>query len=287
MIYFTRVFLRQAQTIISNIGLMVMFSLPIFFVSCASLSKGPTEFEQFSLSFSHEIDKAEQNIEKYSVFAKNLSGYEKRVGNLSDIDYTDIEEILSNISNAKKEMDLQIQKAKDIGRSVTADGYYANSKKKVHGWDNVAYTNMYVETRLNALDQTNREAGEIYGSIDLNLLKRPNKPFNANVTRLITQANIEVASAKSDVAAKDWTSGKSAVDRANNTIKNALSLELNDIEQYQTMLIQSELKKVSSDISLGSTINKAGLIIEDAAKGATSILGGIGDILKGVGEKLK
>jgi hypothetical protein len=266
---------------------MGMFSLSMFFVSCASLSKGPTEFEQFSVSFSQEVDKAEQNIEKYLVFVKELSGYEKRIGNLLDIDYTNIEEILSNISNVKKGMDLQIQKAKDIGRSVTSDGYYTNTKKKVRGWDNVVYINMCVETKLSALDQANREAGEIYGSIDLNLLKRPNKPFNANVTRLITDAKIEVASAKSDVAAKDWTSGKSAVDRANNAIKNALNLELNDIEQYQITLIQNELKKVSSDISLGSTINKAGSIIEDAAKGATGILDGIGDILKGVGKKLK
>jgi hypothetical protein len=286
MTYFTRIFSRQAQTTILNIGLIVIF-LSMSFVSCASLSKGPTEFEQYSVLFSQEIDKAEQSIEKYLVFTKELSGYEKRIRNLLDIDYTNIEEILSNIPNAKKEMDLQIQKANDIGRSVTSDGYYTNTKKKVRGWDNIAYINMYVETKLSALDQANKEAREVYGSIDLNLLKRPNKPFHANVTKLITQANIEIASAKSDVAAKDWTSGKSAVDRANNAIKNALRLELNDIEQYQITLIQSGLEKVSSDVSLGSTINKAGSIIEDAAKGATGILGGIGDILKGVGEKLK
>jgi hypothetical protein len=287
MIYFTRIFPGQARAIILNIGFVVMFSLSIFLVSCASLSKGPTEFEQFSLLFSQEIDKAEQNIEKYSAFAKELSGYEKRVGNLLDIDYVNIEEILSSISNVKKAVDLQIQNARDIGRSVTADGYYTSTKNKVHGWDNIAYINMHIETKLDALAQANREAGEIYGTIDLNLLKKPNRPFNTNVTRLITQANIEVASAKSDVAAKDWTSGKSAVNRANTAIKNALSLELNDVEQYQITSIQSELKKVSSDISLGSTMNKAGSIIEDAAKGATGILDGIGGILKGVGEKLK
>lgn len=287
MICFKKIFPRQAQTTILNIGLMIMFSLSMIFVSCASLSKGPTEFEQFSVSFSQEVDKAGQNIEEYLVFVKELFGYEKRIGNLSDIDYDNIEEVLSNISNAKKGTDLQIQKAKEIVRSVTADGYYTDTKKKVRGWDTVAYTNMYIETKLSALDQANREAREIYDSIDLNLLKRPNKPFNANITKLITQANIEVASAKSDVIAKDWTSGKNAVDRANSAIKNALTLELNDVEQYQMALVQNELKRVSSDISLGSTLNKAGSIIEDTAKGATGILGGIGGILKGIGEKLK
>jgi hypothetical protein len=258
----------------------------MLFVSCASSSKAPTEFEQFSVSFSQEVDNAEQNIEKYSELVKELSGYENRLGDLSDIDYTNINETLSNASGAKKEMDVQIQKAKDIGRSVTADGRYTNTKKKVRGWNNDAYTNMSVEIKLSALDRAKRAAEEIYGSINLNLLKRPNKPFNAKATSLIKQSNFEVASAKSDVAAKDWTSGKSATNRANNAIKNALSLDLNDIEQYQINWIQDELKKVSSDISLGSTLNTAGSIIEDAARGATGILGGIGDILKGVGKKI-
>jgi hypothetical protein len=286
MTFFKRMLLKHAQTKILSIEHIVMLFLSMFYVSCASLSKNPTQFEQFSLSFSQEVNKAEQSIGNYSVFVKELSGYEKRVGNLLDDDYTNIEEILLNIPNTKKEMDLQIQKAKDIGRSVTSDGYYADTRKKVRGWDNVAYTNMFVGAKLNALDQTSRGAMEIYNSIDLNLLKRPNKPFNANVTKLITQANIEITSAESDVAAKDWASGKDAVDRANNVIKNILRLELNDIEQYQIALIQNDLKKVSSDISLGSTLNKAGSLIEDAAKGATGILGGIGNILKGVGEKL-
>jgi hypothetical protein len=272
---------RQPQATILSIGFVVML-----FVSCASSSKAPTAFEKFSVSFSQEVDKAEENIEKYSELVKELSGYEKRLGDLLDIDYMNINEILTNISDAKKKMDLQIQKAKDIGRSVTADGRYTNTKKKVRGWNNDAYTNMYVEMKLSALDQAKSEAVGIYGSIDLNLLKRPNKPFNANVTRLIKQANIDVASAKSDVAAKDWTSGKSATNRANTAIKNALSLELNDVEQYQITWIQNELKKVSSDISLGSTLNTAGSIIEDAARGATGILGGIGDILKGVGKNI-
>jgi hypothetical protein len=266
---------------------VAVFSLSMFFVSCAGLSKGSTEFKRFSVSFSREVDQAEQNIAAYSTLVQELSGYEKRVGNLSNIDYDTIEKVSSNISNAKKRMDLQIQKAKDTGRSVTADGYYTDTQKQVRGWDADAYTNMYVETKLSALDQASREAGKTYGSIDLNLLKRPNKPFNAEATRLITQANIELASAKSDVAAKDWTSGRNAVDRANSTIKNALALELNDVEQYQMASIQNELKKVSSDISLGSTLNKAGSIIEDAARGATGILGGIGEILKGVGEQLQ
>jgi hypothetical protein len=263
-----------------------MFSLSMFFASCAGLSKGSTEFERFSASFSREVDKAEQNIEAYSALVQELAGYEKRVGNLSNIDYDTIEKVSSNISGAKKDMDLQIQKAKDTGRSVTADGYYTDTQKEVRGWNAVAYTNMYVETKLSALDQANREAGKAYGSIDLNLLRRPNKPFNENVTKLITQANIELASAKSDAAVKDWASGRNAVDRANSAIKNALALESNDVEQYQITLIQNELKKVSSDISLGSTLNKAGSIIEDAAKGAMGILDGIGDILKGVGEQL-
>jgi hypothetical protein len=34
-------------------------------------------------------------------------------------------------------------------------------------------------------------------------------------------------------------------------------------------------------------LNKAGSIVEDAARGATGILGGIGEILKGVGEQLQ
>jgi primosomal protein N' len=265
---------------------MVMVSASMSFVSCANLSKGPTEFEQFSASFSQEIDKAGQSIEAYSVFVKELSGYEKRVGNLLNVDYDHIEETVSNIAHTKKEMDLQIQKAKDTGRSVTANGCYTDTGTEVRGWDSAAYTNMHIETKLSALDRASREAGKIYDSLDVNLLKRPNKPFNANATKLITQANIEVASAKSDIAAKDWASGKNAADRANDAIKHALILELNDVEQYQITLAQNELRKVSSDISLGSTLNKAGSIIEDAAKGATGILGGIGDILKGVGKKL-
>jgi hypothetical protein len=287
MAYFAGIFPRQVQTATLNSGLMAAAFLSMFCVSCAGSSKGPTEFEQFSVSFSQEVDKAEQNIKNYSALAKELSGYEKGVGNLLDIDYTNIEEILSNIPHVKKEADLQIQKAKAVGRSVTAGGYYTNTEQMIGGWDNIAYTNMYVEVKLSALDQANREAEGIYRSIDLNLLKKPNKQFNAETTRLITQANIEIASAKSDIAAKDWTSGKSAVDRANNVIKNTLSLELNDIEQYQITVIQNELKKVSSDISLGSALNKAGSVIEDAAKGAVDILGGIGEILQGVGERLK
>jgi hypothetical protein len=283
MTYFAGIISRRVRAGTLNMGLAVF----MFFVSYAAFAKGQTEFERFSLSFSREVDRAEQNIEAYSVFVKELSEYEKSVGDLLDSDYTTIEEILSDIPGVKKEKDVQIQRAKDTGRSVSADGYYTKTKEKMDGWDNAAYTAMHIETKLSALDQADREAENIYGSIDLNLLKRPNKPFNADVTRLITQAHIEIASAQSDIAAKDWTSGKASVDRANSVIKSALSLELNDIEQYQLTSIQNELKKVSSAISLGSTLNKSGSIIEDAAKGAAGILGGIGEILKGVGERLQ
>jgi hypothetical protein len=283
---FTMIFSKQTRTVLLNIGLTAALSAPALLLSCAGLSKGKTEFERFSVSFSQEADKAEQAIEKYSALAEKLSEYEKRVGNLSDNDYANIEELLSNISNAKNEMDLQTQKAKDIGKSITAEGYYATTNEKVRGWDAMAYTDMHIDAKLSALNQTSREARRIYDSIDLNLLKKPNKPFNANATKLITQATIEVDSVKSDVAIKDWASGQNAVERANDTVKNALRLELNNIEHYQIMLLQDELRKLSSVISLGSTLNKAGSIIEDAAKGAVGILGGIGGILKGVGEKL-
>jgi hypothetical protein len=270
----------------SKITVAALF-LSMLLAACSGLPRGSTEFERFSRSFSREASRAEQTIADYSALVSELSGYEKRVGNLSNVDYDTIEKLSSNIADSKKKMDLQIQKAKDTGRSVTAEGYYADTPKQVRGWDSAAYANMYVETELGALDQADREAGKAYGSLDFNLLARPNKPFNPEVTRLITQANIELASAKSDIAARDWASGRNAVDRANSAIKSALALELNDVEQYQMASIQNDLKKVSSDISLGSTLNKAGSIVEDAARGATGILGGIGEILKGVGEQLQ
>jgi hypothetical protein len=255
-------------------------------ISCASLSNSKTPFEQFCLSFSQEVTKAEQSIGKYRDFVKELSDYEKRVGTLSDPDYESLDSILLEIPDAKQNMEVQIKYAKDIGRSVTADGYYTETKKSVRGWDAVVYTNLHVDTTLGALGQTATETMAKYNSIDLNLLKRPNKPFNANFYKILTEANIEIASAKSDVAAKDWTSGKSAVNRANEAIKRVLKLDLNNIEQYQISLIQSDLKKVSQDISLGSTINKAGSIVEGAAEGAAGILGGLGNILKGIGNKV-
>jgi hypothetical protein len=266
---------------------MALLVAAMLFVSCAGLSKGPTEFERFSTSFAQEVAQAEQTIEQYAVSARELSGYEQRVGNLSDSDYAGIEKITSKSSDAKRKKDLQLQKANDTGRSVTADGYYAKTKEPVGGWDNAAYAALHIETTLRALDQANREAEQLYGAIDFTLLKKPNKPFNASATRLIAQAHSEIVSAQSDVAAKDWAAGKDSVDRANSVIKNALTLELNDIEQHQITLLQNKLRKVSSDVSLGSTLHKAGSIIEDAAKGATGILGGIGEILKGVGEQLQ
>jgi hypothetical protein len=265
---------------------VLLIVLSVFLASCASLSKGKTEFERFSFSFSQEASKAEQSINKYSEFVKKLSDYEKRVGNLSDADYVDISETLTDIHEYKNKMDLQIQKAKNTSRSVTPDGYYKDTGKKVRGWDNVVYLDMHIEAKLNALDQASMEAGKNYNAIDLNLLGKPDKPFNADAARLIRLAKSEIAAAVSDVSAKDWTSGKSSVDRANNAIKDALKLELNTIEQYQISLTQNDLRKVSSDISLGSTLNKAGAIIENAVEGATGILGGIGDILKGIGNQL-
>ena len=286
MTYFIKPLPRKKQITVLNTDRFMLVVLSVFLTSCVSLSKAPTQFEQFSFSFLQEINKAEQNINKYSEFVKKLSGYEKRIGNLLDADYVDINEILTYIPDTKNEMDLQIQKAKDIGWSVTSDGYYKDTRKKVRGWDNVAYTSMHIETKLDALDKTSIEAKKNYNIIDINLLKKPNKPFNADATRLIMQAKIDIASAASDVSAKDWTSGKSNVDRANDAIKNALKLELNNIELYQITLIQNDLKKVSSDISLGSALNKTGSLIEDAAKGATGILDGVGGILKGIGKKL-
>jgi hypothetical protein len=283
MVYFTK---AQMQITISNIKFFVGIFSVISLASCASLSKGPTQFEQFALSFSEAVNKVEWNIDRYSEFVKELSNYEKYIGNLSDSDYNRIDELLSAIPEVRKETDLQLQNAKDIGRSVTNDGYYINSGKKVGGWDNVAHTNLHIEANINTLDHAYIEVMENYRSIDLNLLKKPNKPFNANITKIMMQINIEITSAKSDVVVKDWTSGKNAIDRANNAIKDALKLELNDVEQYQMALIQDELKKVSSDISLGSTLNKAGSLIEEGASGAIDILGGVGDILKGLGKKI-
>jgi hypothetical protein len=74
--------------------------------------------------------------------------------------------------------------------------------------------------------------------IDMNMIKRPNKPFNKNTMRIIAEANTELEVAKSDVASKDYASGKNAIDRVNGIIKDALRSEPNDIQLYQISMLQ-------------------------------------------------
>jgi hypothetical protein len=54
---------------------------------------------------------------------------------------------------------------------------------------------------------------------------------------MIAGAKIKIAPARLDIFARNWTSAKEAVDAANNALKQALRLDLNDIEQHQISLL--------------------------------------------------
>jgi hypothetical protein len=264
------------------------FPIGIIFLvlSCATTSNGLTRYEQFSISFSTETKKAKENIDIFNNYVNELSDYEMLIGTLSDSDYNDVNKIVDNLPGSKSNMDIQIQTAKDIGNSVTSDGFYTDTGKKVRGWDNVAYTNLHVATTLEALDQEHAESMSNYNNIHLKLFEKPNKPFNTDVIKIFTGIRIDMTSAKSDIAANDWNMAKNNTNNANNKLKSAINLDLNNVELYQISIFQNELKNISNQITLGSAINTTGTILKNVGEGAAGILQGIGDVFRGIGSKL-
>ncbi|WP_010262203.1 hypothetical protein [Treponema primitia] len=256
-------------------------------MSCASTPNGTSQFEQFSSTFLKEIDKAEKTIITFNKLVKELTGYENVIGTLSNSDYENIKEIVTEIADTKNKMELQTEIAKDIGKSITSDGYYKDTNKKIRGWDTAAYINLHVETTLNAIDQKHTDSINGYNNIHLQLFEKPNKPFNNGTIKILTEVKLDIASAKLDISAKDWNAGKANIDHANIALKNALKLDLNNIEQYQVSLLQNDLNDISNQVLFGSAINETGSILKNAGEGAASILGGLGSILNGIGDVIK
>ncbi|GHV71188.1 hypothetical protein AGMMS49928_21910 [Spirochaetia bacterium] len=256
-------------------------------MSCAGAPHGRSQFEKFSLSFLEETRKAGEEITNLNNLVTGLSDYENRVGTLSDAEYKNVEKIKTEIPNVKSKIEMQIEKAKVTSRSVTPDGYYSDTKKEVKGWDAASYSNLRIETTLKELDQNYANSTSGYKNVNLQLLEKPDKPFNANTQTLLTEVKIDIASAKADISVKDWNSAKTNVDLANAALKRAIQLDLNTIEQYQAGLLQNDLKDVSNQISLGSALNTAGSILKTVGEGAANIWGGVGKIINGIGDNMK
>jgi t-SNARE complex subunit (syntaxin) len=265
----------------------VVLTISAFNLSCASTSNGKSQFERFSSTFLKETNKAQENIVTFNQLVKELSDYENKIGLLSNTDYENAGKLSKEVSDVKTQMETQIETARDIGRSVTSDGYYRDTNREVSGWDAASYTDLHVETTLNALEQNHTDSINKYKNIDFKLFEKPNKPFNTNATKLVTEVKISIASAKSDISVKDWKAGKANIDKANAALKNALQLDLNNIEQYQVSLLQNDLKDAANKVSLGLALNETGSLLKNAGEAAVNILGGIGSVLKGVGETLK
>jgi hypothetical protein len=250
----------------NNVRMLGVFSVLLvcgmMVMGCVSAPQGPTPFEIFGSSFSQEMDKAESVLDEFGNSVKTLSDFEGRVGSLSQSDYDNLENLSPKMPDNKRNTETHIQSAKDVGQSVTIEGYYRGSKKRIKGWDAVAYANLHVETQLANLDKKYADFLSVFDSIDMNLLKRPNKPFSKTAIENIAAANIELNAAKSDVAAKDFTSGKKDIDRANDALKRALRADPNEIQQYQISQIQKELEPVAKNVSFGDAINRAGSAVE-------------------------
>ena len=264
----------------------IIFGIMVL-ADCTSAPNTITPFEQYRSTFSRETKKTENMINETENLIKDASSYETRVGDIPTAEYDTVEKLIAEMKEAKQNTHVQLQSVNELGHSVTADGYYTNTGKKIKGFDAVVYGDMHIPATLSVLDQRYTNILAKYNNVDFNVLKRPNKPFNASAMKIIRSAKIEILAAQSDVAAKDWAAGKKAVERANGYLKNAINLDLNDIEQYQIVQVQTELKKVSNDISIGSGIDTAGSVLEEAAKGAAGILGGFSNILKGIGDNVK
>jgi hypothetical protein len=264
----------------------VLVIISIFNTACVSTSKGLSQFEQFSKTFLEETNKAGQTIVHFNELVEKLIEYENRIGTVSNPDYESIRKTVAEIPETKDTMKNQIDIAKDIGKSVSPDGYYTETKETVQGWDTGAYVNLHVDITLNTIDKNYTDSINRYNNIDKQLLAEPNKPFNNRLPVLLTEMKIAIASAKSDVTAKDWVSGKANVDQANALYKSVLKLDLNNIELYQVNLVQNDLAAVSNQILLGSALNETGSILRTAGEGAASILGGIGSILNNLGENI-
>ncbi|MDR0582911.1 MAG: hypothetical protein LBG57_00975 [Treponema sp.] len=217
----------------------------------------------------------------------SIPGYEARVGSLSASDYDISEKIFAEIPGMKNNIESQIQSVKSVGHSITSDGYYPGTKEKIKGWDQERHVNLNVEQTISSLNKNYSEILAILNAVDMNLIKRPNKEFSINAQNAIEEAIIELSIAKTDLASRNFDSGKNSVERTNNAIRKALRSNPNDIQQYQISLIQKEIEPVSLDISIGAGINKAGELIQGVVEGGTGILEGGANILKGLGNMLK
>jgi hypothetical protein len=260
------------------------FVLSALTLSCAGTPRVVNQFEQFSASFLKETGIAGKNVAAFNELVTELSDYENRVGTLSNSDYQYIGKQVKKAPDAMRKMEMQTETAQGIGKSVTPDGYYASTKEKIPGWDAASYANLQVDTTVRALSEKQADSIDRYKNIHLQLFEKPDKPFNKSTTELLTEVKMYILSARSDIAAKDWKSGKINTDNANTALKNALKADFNNIEQYQINLLLDDIKDVSNKISLGSALNETGALLKTAAEGAANIWGGIGNIFKGIGD---
>jgi len=195
-----------------------------------------------------------------------ISAFEKNVGTLTPQDYDEIESLLESIPKKKQDIENEIKNFQDFGRSITSEGFFTGTKNKIKGWDPVIYASLGVENNLLSIDKRYSDTLSGFQKIDSNLIKRPNKPFSKTVSDSIAEAKVNLAAAKTDVSAKNYSKGKGNVDRVNNALNRALRADPNDIQQYQIGLVQKELEPVASDIRIGETVNKAGSLIEGGIK---------------------
>ena len=102
----------------------------LLILSCASAPQGSMPFEQYCSNFSQKTEHLNflcDNLNNNNIL---LSRFEKTVGTLSSQDYDNIETILENFSNNKREIEIEIKDFKDYSRSITSKGLYAGTKKK-------------------------------------------------------------------------------------------------------------------------------------------------------------
>jgi len=256
--------MKMAGRYIIKISLVII--LLIFNLSCISTPHGPTPFEQYCSTFSQ---KKEQIILLTNDFDENisrLSVFEKNVGSLMPRDYDEIESFLESIPKKKLEIENEIKNFKDFGQSITSEGFFTGTKNKIKGWDPVIYAGLGVENNLLSIDKRYSDTLSAFQKIDSNLIKRPNKPFSKTASDFIAEAKVNLAAAKTDVSAKNYSKGKENIDRVNNALNRALRADPNDIQQYQIGLVQKELEPVASDVRIGETVNKAGSLIEGGIK---------------------
>jgi hypothetical protein len=111
-------------------------------LSCVGVPQKPAPFDIYCLSFSEETEKTIHTIDEFREDVLTLCNSEKRVGELSNSEYDNIEKIVDGLPNIEHEINFHIQSLKNKSQSITTDGFYTGTKKKMKGWDAAAYSNL-------------------------------------------------------------------------------------------------------------------------------------------------